>query len=350
MAGTQNEERPLLAHGIRPGLNDTRGAHMSNPLVSGLLVASNIGTRIATGILIKMAFNDDADTNLLGLLLLSNVAMVLVGVLSYTWHRLGLVGIAEIWSDEYGAQRLKYYFMNGALSALSFVCIQSSLEFVSISVYTMGAVLQIPGTMLLQYMLLNHRVSSSTVLSVSVLTLLTLSFPLLGSDGTDGVMDSAFAGGVVLICLHVLFISSEQATYETAITADRGTREVVFALEVASFPIYLVAFICLTTSRGLSFDMGLMDSMFPPLVSMSCIVSRCVMIVCLHIAVKDVVLYTATKALRIVLGSVAQVAIFGESLSVAQWVLTFIIPLAVMEFTFVKSAAQVNCLNIHSYQ
>ena len=54
-------------------------------------------------------------------------------------------------------------------------------------------------------------------------------------------------------------------------------------------------------------------------------------------------LYTTSKAVCIVLGSVAQVVFFGAGLSTAQWVFAFVVPIAVVELAFVKSSARVNC-------
>ena len=196
--------------------------------------------------------------------------------------------------------------------------------------------------MILQYILLKRKADISTILSMIVLTLLTTAFPLLGPEGVDGAMTSSFAIGMILLLFHIVFVSIEQATFETTVTSDRDVREAIFALEAASFPVYLTGFLCLTSSRGFSFDMHLMDSIYPLLIVVGCVSSRCVQIACLHVAVKDVMLYTTTKALRIVLGSVAQVVFFTEDLSTAQWVLAFVIPIAVVEFTFVKSSAQVN--------
>ena len=124
-----DEARPLLSRN-RAAISSpsgVRGSQMASQVAGGFLVGLSLVLRVATSVFIKMAFDNDSDTNLTGLILISNVVMLSLLTASYSCTESGLGGIAEIWSDDYGLQRVKLYCVNGVLGALSFMCTLSSL-------------------------------------------------------------------------------------------------------------------------------------------------------------------------------------------------------------------------------
>ena len=118
------------------------------------------------------------------------------------------------------------YFLNGMLGSMSFICVQSSLEFLPFSMVSIGAVLQIPGAMLFQWLLRSGRtIDSPSILSRGVLTLITLAFPLLSPEGVDGAMNSTFAIGAILLFFHILLTRIEKATFDMSNLGPRDSRD-----------------------------------------------------------------------------------------------------------------------------